>query len=172
MARPRKQSHVAAAVAAAMKEQQFGHFPAEPLPYVDLGYVAFGFIAPEPPISVNKTNGRNFRVSHLHKLAWETTAATAAREHAELLAPFQGFKVKLTFALPVTRPTQCDASNFAGGISCKAAQDGITRTGLLIPDDNSRWLDTSVVFWLGGETKDLVRVKIEVAPNINDPGLW
>lgn len=172
MARPPKRSHVAQAVAAAMKEQTFGHFPAEPLPYVDLGYVAFGFTAPEPPLSVNKTNGRNFRVSHLHKLAWETTAATATREHAELLSPFVGYRVKLTFALPVTRPAQCDAGNYVGSVSVKAAQDGITRTGLLIPDDSSVWVDTAVVFWTGGETKDVVRVKVETVAPTTPPTLW
>src|SRR5690606_132082 len=87
---------------------------------------------------------------------------------AGALEPLRGRRVRITFALPVARPGACDAGNYISGPSVKAAQDGITRSGVLIPDDTSTWLETSVVFWKGGT----VLVKVEAIEPLRDPGEW
>lgn len=172
--RPRQGSPVAAAVKAAARKQAVAGFPTAPVtgatlaPVVMVGWHPNG----EKPLSVNRTSGRAYQTTYTHKHAWEDFGANLAREHADLLEPFRGRRIRITVALPVTRPGACDAANFAGGVSVKALQDGITRTGLLVPDDNSRWLETTVVFWSGGATKDEVRIKVECAPVQADPAAW
>lgn len=147
-------------------------FPSKPLPGGPTGHVVVTLTAPCPPLSVNRTTGAAWQAAHTDKLAWQAAGADAAREHAQLLAPYRGHRVRMTWALPVARPGACDEGNYVAGVSVKGGQDGFTRTGLLIPDDTSRWLETRAVFWTGGPDRDEVRIKVECAPAPDGPGEW
>lgn len=144
-------------------------FPATPLqPTGTEGYVVLAFEPHEAPISVNRTNGRHWSEVQTHKKLWEHAGFEAATNADDLLAPFRGKRVRLTFALPVARPGQCDAGNYVSGPSVKACQDGITRSRVLIPDDTSTWLETAVVFWKG----PACRIKVEAIAPPEDPKAW
>jgi hypothetical protein len=130
--------------------------------------VVLAFEPYEAPVSVNRTAGHHWSEHQTHKKLWEHAGYEAATLHDDQLAPFRGKRVRLTFALPVSRPGACDAGNFVSGPSVKACQDGITRSRVLIPDDTSVWLETAVVFWKGPEC----RIKVEAIDPPEDPHGW
>lgn len=173
MPRPRKRSRIAEAVAAAAAGRNLYDFPATPLPGAPRAQpVVLITEVPSAPLSINRTAGKHYGSTHRHKHEWQDLGERLAVEYAADLEPFRGYRVRLTVALPVSRPSQCDAGNFISGVSVKALQDGLTRSGRLIPDDTAVWLDTAVVFWRGGPTGQELRVKVEAAPPAEDPTGW
>ena len=176
MPRPPKRSPVSDAIRAAATAQlavDLPPFPKDPLP-ADGGpeFVVLVGTVPDLPKSINATAGRNYGTTHAHKKAWQHLGHELARTHKALLAPFRGHRVRFTFALPVKRPGACDEANFLGGISVKGLTDWLTRTGLVVPDDNNVWLSCSAVFWTGGQWRDEIRVKVEVIPPAENPADW
>ena len=121
---------------------------------------------------MNATAGRQYAAHHAHKKQWEHLGHNMATCYRDVLTPFRGYRVRFTFALPVKRPGVWDEANALGGISVKALTDGLTRSGLIVPDDNNRWVASSAVFWSGGQYRDEIRVKVEVIPPAEDPANW
>lgn len=157
--RPRKKSYVAEAIAAASK----------PLPVPDP--VVLIFRAPAAVLGVNQVRGSHWTTKAARD-AWKQAGTAVAYQYRTVLTPFFGQRVRITVALPLATPTRADTGNYASGVSVKYFQDGLAETGILVPDDTAKWLDTAVVFWKGGPTKDEVRVKVEVIPPADDPGMW
>lgn len=160
---PRKRSLISEAIDDAGHEPDRPTYPAHPLPDGPERHVVLVFPAPAKPLSVNQTNGRHYGTHQLDKRLWEAAGRDAAEDNAELLAPYRGHRVELTFCLPLVQRKQADGQNYASGISVKAAVDGITRTGLLIPKDTSEWVTVDCVFWDGGPSKDEARVRVRGA---------
>lgn len=160
---PRRKSPISQAIDDAGRKPDQPTYPAHPLPDGPEGHVVLVFPAPAKPLSVNQTNGRHYGTHQLDKRLWEAAGRDAAEDNAELLAPYRGHRVELTFCLPVRNVTQADSANYSSGVSVKSAVDGITRTGLLVPDDTSEWVTVDCVFWKGGPSKDEVRVRVRVA---------
>ena len=176
MPRPPRRSPVSDAIRAAAKAQlsaDLPEFPATPLPADDgPEFVVLVGVVPEAPKSINATAGRKYATSHTHKKLWEHLGHDLARTARTSLIPFRGHRVRFTLALPVTRPDTSDGANYASGVSAKACVDGLTRSGLIVPDDCQRWVDVAVVLWRGGEFRDEIRVKVEVIPPAEDPANW
>lgn len=166
----RKRVNPVSAAIRAAADYETPTYPTRPDSFIELKPTVFGFTAPEPPLSINRTAGKHYAQFLQHKRAWEDAAAIAATAAEDELKPFRGQRIELTFALPVARPTQCDAGNYISGVSVKAAQDGITRTGLLIPDDTSTWLKTHVVFYKASEKQE-VRVRV-CTTHPDNPDNW
>lgn len=172
---PRRRSPIAEAVEAAATQRlsvDLPPFPTTPQPGGPDGHVVLTFAAPSPPLSVNRTNGRSHHAYDADQRAWEAAAAEATRAAFDQVVGFRGHRVRLTFALPVKNVTQADSGNYVSGPTVKGAQDGIARTNLLVPDDTATWVETQCVFWSGGPDRDEVRVKVEVAPLLEQPGMW
>lgn len=173
MGRPRKRSPIAEAIAAAAAGRNLYDFPATPHPGAPRAQpVVLVAEVPSAPLSINRTAGKHYGSTQRHKHEWQELGERLAVEYAAALEPFRGFRVRLTVALPVSRPGQCDAGNFVSGVSVKALQDGLTRSGRLVPDDTATWLDTCVVFWRGGPSGAELRVKVEAAQPAEDPTAW
>jgi len=159
-------SPISAAIKAASAhpdDVRLAAFPKHPLPGGPDGQVLLHFTAPSKPLSVNATAGRSFRVSHEDKLAWLAAGLDAARAGEVTLTDFRGHRVQLTFALPLVNRSQADSGNYISGVSVKAAQDGITQSWCLVPNDTAEWVQTDVVFWAGGPTGDQVVVRVTAA---------
>jgi len=167
---PRKVSHTTAAIKAAAKTPIVSDFPKYPLeslvtipPVVLIGYV------PETPRSINKTGGRHYGTYQNNKKAYQALGHRLAVEYKNELAPFRGYRVKITFAVPLTKPGSADPQNYLSGPSVKGILDGITRSGYLIPDDNQTWCEASCVLW---KHPDEIRVKVELASPVDNPITW
>ena len=174
--RPRRRSHISEAVAAAASRRLLADlvpFPARPrLGGAPPPPVVLAGAVPDGPLSINRTAGRAYGPTLVHKKLWQELGRSMAADNLAVLEPFRGRRVGVTLALPVARPGQCDAGNYVGGVSVKAWQDGFTRSGVVVPDDTAVWLDTAVVFWRGGPGRDELRVKVQVAPPAEDPACW
>ena len=159
---------VEAAVTALRRTVKPVVFPAEALPYEDLGEYVLTFTAPCPPLSVNETAGRGFGGSLQNKKAWIAAGTMATLEHHEELRRFVGHRVQILLGLPIVRTAQADGANFLSG-SGKGLIDGMVRAACLVPDDRSLWVAADCVFWDGGPRKNEVRVRIRVAEPPWDP---
>ena len=162
---PRRRSPVSEAIAdaAVADVDLLEPFPVTPLPGGPSTPVVVSFSAPSTPLSVNATNGRHHGTYALDKRLWAAAGRDVAMENASLLERFRGHRVELTFCLPLVQWRRADSPNFASGVSVKACVDSIVKTGLLVPDDRSEWLEVGCVFWGGGPSKDEVRLRVRTA---------
>ena len=146
-------------------------FPKTPQPGGPEGHVVISFYAPRATAQkgTNQRNKKDFRPDHTNKKAWEQRAEEATVAMKAQLAPYRGHRILVTYALPGS--DQRDVDNWLGGPSVKGIQDGIAKTGLLVPRDNFTWLDARCSFWKGNGDLE-IRVKVEVAPPREDPADW
>lgn len=147
-------------------------FPAAPKFTGDLRPVVLEFQAHEKARSYNATRGKSWRSMAEPHSRWLSLGVEVGHTHRELLAPFRGHRVHITFGVPVTNQDRCDAGNFAGCEAVKAMQDGLVISGALVPDDTIDWVVTSVDFWNGGTTGLTVRLRVSEAGKRKPPGTW
>lgn len=117
------------------------------------------FPLPTKPKSYNQTAGRHWASTNTAKHAWLDATIAAFTAAADTCAPLRGQRVLIRVAIPMPDKRRRDPHNYVPTV-VKPIVDGIVRSGVLIPDDNSDWCEVAEpCLWTG----DRVVVRIEPA---------
>lgn len=147
-------------------------YPTKPRPYEAHPPLIASITPPEPPLSVNRTNGKHWGTYAAHRSAWHESGRLIAEQLADtyedVIHYLQGQRLHITYGIPLTRPSAADEANYLSGISIKAFQDGIVEAGTLLPDDNTTWLRSTCQLYKG----KLVVVRVQPAPADVSPLMW
>ena len=143
-------------------------FPESPKPFTDLPAVVLTFPPPTKPESFNQTAGKHWASSSVAKSKWVNAAVRVCLERADELAVFRGHRVQITVAVPFPDRRRRDGHNYTPTVA-KPLIDGMVRSGALVPDDNTTWVEClDPVLYFG----ELVRVRIRVASPSENPEQW